>query len=185
MNKSRKAIIIALGVAIIVISGLFYYNSYVNAHSSKLIVAMTTISTENVNSTSILYVNVSAEINSTNSLTSFNFHEDHGPEGVDLVYAGQNKSVAVNLSEGTTNSSYNFTLEKGFIHFNLSSKDLKVNEKWNGTVFNFRDGNYTAAPNGYYYMTSRVVGNQHDSLIVTVPSSLIALGNSSLSIIPP
>ncbi len=185
VNKAKKLIYIVLIVSIILIGGTIYYHEYVVSHSSPNITANVSLSVDSTQLPHQLLINISADINSTNSLTHFNFGENTYIEGINLIYGGTNYSQAVNMSRGTYIPPPSFPQLYGLIHFTISNGKPTVSELWNLSVYNFTSRTFTNAPEGYYYVASSIVGSSNQSAVLhmNLPRAIIRIGSDGVSVI--
>lgn len=182
MNASRKLVLIIFVVLVIVIGGLSYYHSYVNSHSKPLVAVDVAVSDNSSDGYRTLNINITAEFNSTNSLTNMSLKEDTYEEGINLVYAGDNYSQAVNISNsGQPNSS--IPQLYGFNHFILNHGHPFAGLTWNLTVFNFTSESYMNAPNGYYYFRVSLATSNGILTPVKLPNDMVYVENMTAKVV--
>lgn len=182
MDKQRKIILAFLISTLMIVSGTLYYISYVNSHSSVYIDAKVYATTSYPASGRLLTVHINAEINSTNKFTKFYAHEYPNKEGIDIYYAGTNRSYATNLISGNANATDITPSIVGFINFNISYKHPMVSVNWNFKVFNYSSLSYQEAPKGYYYLVANVVSDGFGFIFVKVSNQIIHVANSSVTV---
>lgn len=179
---NRKIVYSILVATIMVTGGAIYYDSYLQSHSSSVLSAAVSVNVDANTTPNILYIFIHTQINSSNSLTKFNFDESSYVEGVNLVYAGQSYSNAVNLSQGHFIANSSVPQLEGFIHFNISNEHPNAKEVWNWTIYNFTSADFMQAPYGYYYLTSHIVSDSSKSLIVHLPKILLFVNKNKISL---
>jgi hypothetical protein len=134
-------------------------------------------------------VSIDSIINSSNFLTEFNLVEYGGIEGIDLNYAGQNYSTAVNVSEGHYPSNYTIYPQSGRVYFTLSNRHPRVNVTWNTTVYNDGKGEFVPAPSGYYYLSSAIAFGSDQkygylNFSINLPKIIVEVSHSNVSLRP-
>ncbi|MHB8358541.1 MAG: hypothetical protein ACYDCP_03435 [Thermoplasmataceae archaeon] len=183
MNASRKLVLILFIVLVIIIGGLSYYHSYVNSHSKPVVALDVLVSDNSSDGYRTLNINITAEFNSTNFLTNLSLMEDSYEEGLNLVYAGDNYSQAINLSiSGLSNPS--IPQLYGFNHFILNNNHPFARLNWNLTVYNFTSESYMKAPNGYYYLSASLTNSNGILTPVKLPDTMIYVENMTAKVVP-
>ena len=184
MNSSRRLVLIIFIVLVVVIGGLSYYHSYVTSHSHSLIVINVSARDISVDGYGTLNITLAAEINSTNSLTNFSLQEVAYVEGLDIVFAGDNYSQAVNISTSAVVPNSSIPQLYGFNHFILDNGHPVARLNWNLSVYNFTSGLYMKAPSGYYYFKASFVSSNGDNIRVKLPNDLVYVENKTAKIVP-
>lgn len=186
MDKRRKTIISILVSLILVTSGVVYYTSFVNEHSKSQIGLDFSLKTIEINGHSMLQINISAVINSTNYLTKYSFNENNYVEGIDLVYLGNNTTYANHLLNMSLNSSYSaaFSNLEAFDHFLITNKKTSYSSVWNETVFNISKSSFEVAPYGYYIPSVQlIVSGSVFPCASRVTKCLVLLTNNGIELV--
>lgn len=178
MSKLRSIVLISLICLVVISSGIIYYHSYVEEHSSSMIGVSVNPNVTNNNRTLVIHIN--AIINSTNEFTKFDYNERTYVEGLHVFYAGKNKSTVPGIINHSIIPSQQLC---GFIHFNISNHHPNAVINWNNTVYNFNNSSYMHAPNGYYIITASMV-SKGAVPVLHIPKVMIRVENSDIKIIP-
>ena len=186
MDKRRKIIISILVSLILVTSGVVYYTSFVNEHSKSQIGLDFSLKTIEINGQSVLQINISSVINSTNYLTKYSFNENNYVEGIDLAYLGNNSTYANHLLNMSLKNSYfaaSSNLE-AFDHFLITNKKTSYSSVWNDTVFNISKSSFEVAPYGYYIPSVHlVVSGSVIPCVLRVTKCLVLLTNNGIELV--
>jgi hypothetical protein len=182
MNTSRKLVLIIFIILVLVIGGLSFYHSYVNSHSKPLVAIDVVVSDNSSDGYKTLNINITAEFNSTNSLTNLSLIENNYEEGLNLVYAGDNYSQAENISNSRLPNS-SIPQLYGFNHFVLDNGHPFARLFWNLTVYNFTSVSYMNAPNGYYYFRVSLVNSNGILTPVKLPNDMVYVENMTAKVV--
>ena len=184
MNSSRRLILVLFIALIIVVGGLSYYHSYVRSHSTPFVAIDVTVGENSFDGYRTLNITLTAEINSTNSLTNFSLKEVTYVEGLNLVFAGDNYSQAINISTSAGIPNSSIPQLYGFNHFILDNGHPVARLNWNLSVYNFTSGLYMKAPNGYYYFSASLGISNGVASPVNLPNDLIYVENNTAKLVP-